>query len=38
MRLMRPSGLERVADAAYTETVAQLRRLRGGGHLDGVAA
>jgi NTE family protein len=38
MRLMRPSGLERVADAAYAETVAQLRRLRGGGHLDGVAA
>jgi len=35
MRLMRSTGLERVADVAYTESVAHLRRLRGGGHLDG---
>jgi NTE family protein len=38
MKLMRSTGLERVADAAYTESVAELRRLRGGGHFDGVAA
>lgn len=38
MQLMRASGLERVADVAYNETISQLRRLRGGGHLDGVAA
>jgi NTE family protein len=38
MKLMRSTGLERVADVAYTETVAQLRRLRRDGHFDGVAA
>jgi NTE family protein len=38
MKLMRSTGLERVADVAYSETVAQLRRLRSGGHFDGVAA
>lgn len=38
VKLMRSTDLERVAEAAYSGTIAQLRRLKGSGRLGGVAA
>jgi NTE family protein len=38
VNLMRSTGLEEVAEVAYDETVLQLRHLRGGGQLGGLAA